>query len=77
MRYITTIAPVHEDGTECTHSGRDQRDSDCSGRDGYRASCAGGGCTWTKSGTRANALAEDGRSHLTSHLTASFARRGV
>lgn len=77
MQYIATIAPVHEDGTECTHTGRDQQNSGCAGRSGYRASCAGGGCNWSKSGTRASALAADRTSHLHSHLTASTTRQGA
>lgn len=77
MQYVATIAPVHEDGTECTHTAPDKQDTNCGGRHGYRASCAGGGCTWSKTGRRASALAEDRSSHLTSHLTASTARRGA
>ncbi|MFI6658081.1 hypothetical protein ACIBL8_21460 [Streptomyces sp. NPDC050523] len=74
MQYVATIAPVHEDGTECTHTGRDKQDTGCAGRRGYRASCTGGGCTWSKTGARASALAEDRSHHLNAHLTASTAR---
>ncbi|WP_316779662.1 hypothetical protein [Streptomyces sasae] len=75
MRFVATVTPVHEDGTECTHTGPDKTSSECTGRTGYRASCTGGTCAWTKTGKRSSTLAEDGTTHLASHLTASAGRR--
>ncbi|MGW4784942.1 hypothetical protein [Streptomyces sp. NPDC004230] len=75
MRYIAKITAVHEDGTQCTHTGH--RDPRCPGRRGYRATCTGGGCTWSTTGKRSGALADDSTNHLRSHLTASTRPRGA